>query len=133
MNYFQAKLTKNLSEHKNLFLAFAVLWTAMITYLCLVDFKVLPKIGIGGFDKYVHFTFHFVFTTLWFLYLKSKKEAPSGLYLKTFLASLVYGIAIEIAQALFTTTRKADVLDVCANASGSFVAILILFLLLKVY
>jgi VanZ family protein len=34
-------------------------------------------------------------------------------------ASIIYGSLIEIAQALFTTTRKADILDIVANSVGT--------------
>jgi VanZ family protein len=38
------------------------------------------------------------------------------------LASFFYGVIIEVAQALFTMTRKADVVDVFANSVGTIAA-----------
>ena len=40
--------------------------------------------------------------------------------------SIFFGIAIEIAQALFTTTRKGDLVDVLANLSGAILAVCII-------
>jgi len=37
-----------------------------------------------------------------------------------------YGIAMEICQKLFTTTRTADVLDLLANTAGALVGLLII-------
>jgi glycopeptide antibiotics resistance protein len=41
-----------------------------------------------------------------------------------FLFSLLFGILIEVAQAIFTTTRKADILDVLANSLGGLFAVI---------
>jgi VanZ family protein len=119
---------KRLLAHKNLYLFLALSWTTLVFFLCLVSSGSLPSISIkvAGFDKLVHFTFHFVFVILWFLYLKNRNIKP--VIVKIFLASLCFGILIEICQSLFTTTRQADVLDVLANATGAITAITILFL-----
>ena len=123
MNYFQVKHIKNLLEPKYFYLWLAELWTLIIAFLCLVSFKKLPSLGVKSADKYVHFTFHFIFTILWVLYLLNKdsneNKVMKTILIKIFLASLVYGILIEIAQSFFTATRQGDVLDVMANATGS--------------
>jgi len=122
-------------EHKYFYLWLAELWTLLIAVLCLESSKKLPSLGIKSADKYVHFTFHFVFTILWFTYFFKKeseiKTSLNKLLVKVFLASLLYGISIEIAQSLFTETRKADVLDVMANATGAIFAVLTLILYWK--
>jgi len=67
MNYFQVNHIKNLLAHKNFYLWLAEIWTLVIAYMCLTNANDLPevdvinKIGIQSIDKYVHFTFHFVF------------------------------------------------------------------------
>lgn len=114
--------------HKKIYFSIASLWTILVTYLCLVSFSNLPSLGIGKADKYVHFAFHFIFTLLWFLYLNVKKVEIKKSFIVVFLASLFFGIVIEIAQTLFTATRKGDVLDVLANTSGAIIAILVLIL-----
>jgi VanZ family protein len=50
--------------------------------------------------------------------------------LEVFLVSVTYGIVIEIVQEVFTKTRKADIMDVLANAIGGLIAV-IGFLLYK--
>ena len=130
MNYFLVKHIKNLLAHKYFYLWLAELWTLIIAFLCLVSFKKLPSLGVKSADKYVHFTFHFVFTILWVLYLIKKesitKQILKLVIIKVFITSLLYGIAIEIAQSLFTITREGDVFDVMANTSGSIAAVLLI-------
>ena len=133
MNYFQVMSIKRLLAHKNITLFLAVSWTTLVFLLCLVSAGDLPSLDIkvSGVDKWFHFSVHFVFVLLWFLYLNTK-NIELGL-LKIFLGSLFFGILIEICQSLFTTTRQADVLDVLANATGAGTAILILFLYHKFF
>ncbi|WP_298222133.1 VanZ family protein [Flavobacterium sp.] len=118
------KTIKPLSERKDLFLFLAIIWTFFIAYLCLARFKSLPKIGLSGADKYVHVILYFVFTSLWSFYLKAKASFSNASLVKVVFAAIVYGSAIEIAQGLFTTTRKADIMDVLANTSGSILAVM---------
>ena len=74
-------------------------------------------------DKLGHMFFHFGITTLWYLYFKHKIINTKKAALQAFLFSFVYGILIEIAQGLFTTTRSADILDVAANATGALLVV----------
>ncbi len=129
-NYFQAMHIKNLLEHKKTTFFLAVFWTLLIAILCLISFKKLPTVKIGGADKYVHFTFHLVFTLLWVIYFKSSNF--SRIIIKALIGSIIYGILIEFAQELFTTTRKADILDVLANTSGALTAILLIYFIKKI-
>ena len=104
----------------------AIAWTVFIAYLCLASFNSLPKIGIGGADKYVHVVVYFVFALLWSCHLRTKEPCSNSALVKVLFAAIIYGSAIEIAQGTFTTTRKADVLDVLANTFGAVLAILML-------
>ena len=121
---------KNLLAHKHFYLWLAEFWTLLIAVLCLENSKKLPSIGIKSADKYVHFTFYFVFTILWFLYLIKKnnyiKNTVSRVLIKVFLAAFLYGVLIEIAQTVFTVSRKGDVLDVLANTTGSVFAVILI-------
>jgi glycopeptide antibiotics resistance protein len=47
------------------------------------------------------------------------------------IASIGYGILIEICQGVFTTTRTPDILDVLANSLGATVGLIIFLLLNK--
>jgi len=125
--------TNNLLVLKKTLFSLALCWTVLIAVLCLVKFGKLPAIAVRGADKYVHFTFHFVFTLLWgnYVWLKNK-STELKLIVKVLLVSLSYGILIEFLQETLTTTRHADIYDVLANASGATTA-LAFFLLLKKY
>ena len=64
----------------------------------------LPSLGVKGMDKYVHFIFHFVFTVLWAIVVKSQYATISNKkILNIILISLVMGITIEILQERYNT------------------------------
>lgn len=118
--------TKNLLVRNKLLLGLAVGWTTLIGVLCLIKSGELPSIRVAGVDKYVHFTFHLVFTLLWGFYTVEKQKVTK---LQNILlvvgCSLFYGILIEFLQETITTTRHADISDVFANLSGAFTAFLV--------
>jgi VanZ family protein len=113
---------------KNVFFWAALIWTIVIAFLCLVSFNHIPRVGLSNSDKYAHFTFHFVFSGLWFLYFSHRKGNFNKVstFLMVFLLSFFYGVAIEMMQDLFTETRKADVFDVLANAIGALIGLLVI-------
>jgi len=112
---------------KKYFLSAALIWTCSILLLCLEPASDLPKIEINHVDKMVHFSFHFVFVLLWYLYFNTNaKNRNYKTPVMLFLVSSVFGIVIELFQHTFTTTRKADVLDVFSNISGAFAALILL-------
>ena len=104
----------------------AIGWTFAIGILCLISFEKLPDVSIriANADKYVHATFHFIFTLLWFLYFKSSR--PKVPYLQMLLLavlmSIAYGALIELLQQIYTSTRRADLKDILANMTGAFLA-----------
>ena len=108
-------------------LGLAIFWTLSIAFLCLVQFNNLPNFGVSGMDKYIHFTFHFVFTLLWTSYFFTlQKELLIKSVFKVFYVSVSYGILLEFLQSALTTTRKGDVMDVLANTTGATVAVILL-------
>jgi VanZ family protein len=118
---------------KKLFLFAALSWTGIILFFCLINANKLSQITIPNFDKVVHVFFHFVFTTLWFLFFKKKIESSNSF--RALVASVVFsfffGIAIELMQQYFTTTRSGDILDVVANLFGALSAVASIVLLNK--
>nr|WP_223845556.1 VanZ family protein [Flavobacterium selenitireducens] len=92
--------------------------------MCLVSFNDLPKVSVGNVDKYVHGSFHFLFTLLWYLYLRTEGSmaGTAQILFKVVAASAVFGIAIEFAQGALTATRQADVNDALANIAGALLA-----------
>ena len=124
-------LINNLLVFKNAIFSLAIGWTILIAVLCLVKFTDLPSFGVSGADKYVHFTFHFVFTILCGFYLWAKlNEITISKIGRVVILSFCYGILIEILQEIYTKTRHADIFDVLANATGALVA-LVFFVLIK--
>jgi VanZ family protein len=132
MNYFQVTTIKRLLEHKKGYLYLASLWTLLIAYLCLTDFNKLPTIEISGLDKSVHFILHFIFTLLWYLYVKSTIKLKWSIAFVVLL-DVVYGSLIELGQAFFTITRKGDVIDVLANSVGTAAAVIVIYVFLQLY
>ena len=121
---------------KQLYFWAAVTWSGIISFFCLVQLNNVPLGNVTNIDKYVHCFFHFVLTTLCFLFFKSKTENQANkiALLFSFAFSLLFGIGIEIAQNVFTATRRADVNDVIANivgASSAAIFIIIISLIRK--
>ena len=107
---------------KKLWLFAAIGWTLLVFLLCLVSFNNLPSVKIKSADKYVHFTFHFIFTFLWFLYLKVDAKSTFQTITRIVFISVFFGVLIEIAQQFFTRSRSADIFDVFANFVGALSA-----------
>lgn len=109
---------------KNLFFWIALCWTGVVLFFCLTASNDIPRVNIPNLDKLVHAFFHFVFTILWFLFLKkqAKKKNQFKLLLIAIVFSVLFGIGIEIMQNQFTTSRSGDLLDVLANFSGAVIA-----------
>jgi len=115
---------------KRLLLYSALFWTGIILFLSLENARNMPQIDILYLDKVIHTVFHFVFTILWFLYLKKKNKSSNNFKLLffTLIGSFILGIAIELMQQYFTTTRNADVFDILANLFGAFLAAFLIIL-----
>jgi VanZ family protein len=80
-------------------------------------------------DKYVHFTFYFVFTLLWYFFFRIHTAMSNfKIRLVVFLFAFFFGLLIEACQEFFTADRSADVLDVVANTSGSIAAVVVLWI-----
>lgn len=120
---------------KQIYFLLAISWSGLILISCLVQSSDIPQINIPNLDKAVHAFFHFVFTSLWFLFFKNqlKSTTISKPLSIAFGFSVLFGIGIEILQALFTTTRSADVFDVVANITGATVAVIGIILIDKYY
>ena len=133
MSCFPVMHTNNLSVLKKTTYSLAIAWTVLVAFLCLVKLNDLPSLGVSGIDKYVHFTFHFIFTLLWghYSWLKLGKTELKSI-LKIVLISLLYGILIEFLQETCTTTRHADIFDVLANLTGATFAFLVFAIYKKI-
>lgn len=115
---------------KQLYFWAALLWTGIIAFFCLVQFNSVPMGNVTNLDKLVHAFFHFVLITFCFLFLKSRTTDANSFkpLIVSFLFSVFFGLGIEVAQELLTTTRHAELFDVLANVSGATLAVVLILL-----
>jgi VanZ family protein len=118
-------LTKSLLVPKYLLFVIALFWTGIVAYFCLVESSEIPTINMPDLDKCIHTFFHFVFTLVWFLFLRKQLQRNNVVkpLFYSFLFSLFFGIGIEFMQQLYTSTRAGDFLDFIANAIGAILAL----------
>lgn len=118
---------------KQIYFYAALLWSALIIFVCLINSSDIPQVAIPYLDKVMHAGMHFVFTLLWFFYFKNKIGSLKNfkLLLISLVLSLLFGITIELMQKFFTVTRNADIFDVIANLSGASMAVIVITLLNK--
>ncbi|WP_284653676.1 VanZ family protein [Flavobacterium terrisoli] len=118
---------------KKTILSLAIGWTFLILVVCLVNFNDLPTIKVSGYDKYGHFTFHFLFILLWGYYAWLKQNhIRFRKLIHILLISVCYGILIEFLQETCTKTRHADILDILANFTGAMTGFVVFVLIKKV-
>ena len=125
------KRIKKLLEAKNLLLI-ALLYSIIITVAFLMPISNSPKLDIYiPLDKIIHFFSYLFLSLLWISYLNLNEinVLSTRAVLVVFVVFLVYGIIIEVLQENLTSTRKADIMDVFANAFGSIIGY---FVFLKV-
>ena len=121
---------------KKYLLVLAVAYTLVLAIFSLVQLSGLSSVGFFSFlkfDKVLHFLAYFVLSSLWFyvFYLKFNHNKIKSLLIAS-IASIIFGIIIEILQTLITNTRVADKYDVLANVSGvSLTVFIILFLKIR--
>ncbi|MGZ9676820.1 VanZ family protein [Flavobacterium sp. GNP001] len=110
---------------KNIYFFSTIIWAAIISVFCLVQFKSVPLGTVSHLDKVVHAFFYFVLTFLLQLFLNESKANWSKKVVKTysFVSAILFGIVIELVQETCTATRHADVLDVLANTTGALLSI----------
>lgn len=102
---------------RRLWVAAIVALVALIVVGSLTPGPVVPSRGIS--DKVTHMTAYFALALL-----GSGIVAPSRLW-RAMLRCFLLGAALEVAQALFTEHRVADLRDLAANATGIAAAWLI--------
>lgn len=108
----------------------AVLWTGFILYACLAEAAAIPKtpfLTIPNKDKIAHFTFYFVFSLLWLLFVNKKnsdKRAKIRTGIVIFTIATFLGGGVELGQYFFTNSRSAEWADCIANSLGSAIGIL---------
>jgi len=107
----------------------AIIWGIFIFIMSSFPGDDIPKsfiINIPFADKIIHFFLYFllVILILFGFLRKSKTILTVWKFLFVFFISLLYGILLEILQDLIFVMRSADLLDIAANAAGSFIGLL---------
>ena len=126
---------KHLLGRKSLFL-FAFLYTALLTWGSLATIQTVDS-PFELSDKVLHTLAYFGLAVLWTLwFLKGRYKTFSLRQLKkvffVFILTLsIYGILIEVFQAVLTEDRMADVWDVLANVFGILLGIVLIRTLVK--
>lgn len=109
----------------------ALLWTSILILLCFKAPAIEKKFYFQNADKVAHIAFYVIFVVLWYKHMLFKGLTDKKHKLFLVFVSILLGVAIELGQAFFTTTRQGDVIDVAANTVGCILGIIIVSLLYK--
>jgi VanZ family protein len=85
---------------------------ALVVLFSLAPAFLLPQVPAGG-DKAEHFLAYFVLAAA-----AVQLFATRGALLRAGVGLVALGVALEVAQALLTSTRQMDVQDALANTLG---------------
>ena len=107
----------------------SISYSTVLTILSL-----LPHVGLkdmpSNSDKVFHTIAYTLFTLIWYLTFKLSPFSEKAMT-KAVVLAIIFGIVIEILQHILTQHREADIKDVIANTIGTFLAVLIIKLALK--
>lgn len=121
---------------RKLYLALALLWTAVVLAACLLSSEAIakaPRFDIPYKDKVAHFTFYFVFSFVWFVYYVKSNPNYSRIKLsiRIFTIASLMGGVVELLQYYFTSSRSAEWADELANCLGSLFGVLLCLTLFR--
>ncbi len=108
------------------FLFVAVAYTAIITFLSLIQ---LGKISLGSFsptDKMMHAGAYLGLGFVWMFYyllLKPDDFPKKKPFLTISVLVIVFGMLIEVLQGTLTDYRQPDWADILANSIGVLIAL----------
>ncbi len=96
-----------------------------VTFSSLYSFQgvATPSFKIPHVDKAVHFVFYFVACILGVFFLCERTKGDMKLkkaIVVMVVATIVFGIIIEVIQYACTANRQGDFMDGLANSMGSF-------------
>ena len=106
---------------------FSILFSLIILYLSLANAKTFESAGlfdIPYLDKFVHFGLYFLFMAVIILEHRNLFSNTRQIIVVA-LIPVFFGGLMELAQAGFTETRKADILDIMFNTAGTASAVCI--------
>ena len=108
----------------------AVALTIAITIGSLISMDSIPKSPVTVSDKFVHTSAYFILALSWLLSFKSKIKSIKTLIL-ILLVIFIYGIIIEVLQAVLTSYRQADYYDMLANLLGISIAGVVFYVIFQ--
>lgn len=128
MTYYCLQMNiKRLLGHNILF-TLVIGLTVLVTWASLAKFINPVTFTIEGSDKIGHFIAYFILTIVWALFFffseKMNKNLKQSLII-TSIICILYGVLMEVLQAVLTTYRSSDWYDVVANTSGTIFAVLV--------
>ena len=108
----------------------AVVMTLIIPALSLLPARFFKQVAqplppIPCMDKIVHALMYAVLTAAYLHVLTRERRSHLAVVLRVVVIAALYGIAMEICQKLFTTTRSMDPFDALANTVGALVSALL--------
>ena len=109
------------------FLLITILYSIVLTAVCLIDLNGVIEVKISFGDKIFHSLAYVVLTFLWyytFYYNLNFNKGKALIY--AVVISIIFGIVIEVLQGTVTTYRSSDINDVFANSIGSILAAVVL-------
>ena len=129
--------TRSLSVFKkNPFTTALLLWLLAIFLVSVLDFSDMDEIKfeIPHLDKIAHFTLYLVAAGLAVLAARERgyHRIPFRKVFAVLATALIgYGIILEVVQMTFTSVRSLEFLDILANAAGTLVGLVLLFLIIS--
>lgn len=106
---------------------FSIAFSLVILYLSLANTETFEEIGffdIPYLDKFTHFGLYFMFMSVIMLEHRNSFINTRQIILVA-LVPVFFGGLMELFQTGFTTTRRADILDIMFNSAGTAVAVCI--------
>jgi len=113
--------------NKKILLPLVIGYTLSLLVLSLVNNNGMPRFGTNYEDKIYHLIAYALLCLFWYKVLfEFKIKHPIRI---AFIASIIYGIIIEVLQGQYTDVRDPSIMDSVANSIG--VMIVSLFLTIK--
>ncbi len=107
----------------------AVLYTAALTVVSLININNIPTAGFSFEDKVYHFVAYLILGFLW-TYAFSNDAMGKSIKV-AFILALIYGIVIEVLQEKINPMRTYDTFDLIANCLGVIAGALVTKYLIK--
>jgi len=109
------------------FLLITILYSIVLTAVCLIDLNGVIEVKISFGDKIFHSLAYVVLTALWYytFYYNLKFNKGKAL-INAVVISIIFGIVIEVLQGTVTTYRSSDIIDVYANSLGAILAAVVI-------